>query len=277
MVDPAEFGAPDGRYTNTLSPERQQQIANALLKERPPVGRGQYVYYEVKPHTEAANVARTIEAVTFAEFFKGESADSVRELYGPYESQSVFFLAVDTRKKTPVGALRVIRNGSSGFLTLNDLEAPQTEEKGIGGVAPSAVMEQHGIEDLDECWDIGAVAVLPEHRGNKKVSVMLYRAMYKKAMEQDIKHIISIIDKNPYERSMQPLGIPFQPLAGLSEPFRYHGSKLSFAAYGRLDTFKPIMEEYRKSTRGVLVDLLAQQALSRLIKGTKDTEINLLP
>ncbi len=266
---------PELEYDNQLSPEKQRELVRQLLKERPPKTNGVFAYYEVSSSDEVANVARTIEAATFYEYFK-ETPASVKELYGSYEKQSLFFLAVDLKTGTPVGALRAQRNGENGLLTLNDLSDPATEKKGIGGIPVEDVKEYHGIKDLDDCWDIGAVAVLKGYRGDKRTSVMLYRAMYKKAMEQGVEHIVSIIDKHPYEGSMLPLGIPFKSLAGVEKPFRYYGSKLSVAAYGHLPDFFAVMDRYRRSPKGIMTNLLASGALSRLIKGKWDKEIDLL-
>lgn len=273
-----EFDAPnpENSYDNELSLEQQKELARVLIEERPPQRNGRFAYYEVASGKEVANVARTIEAAAFLEYFK-EAPAEVKKLYEPYEEQSLFFLAVDLKNDTPVGALRAQRNGENGLLTLNDLAAPVTQEKGVGDIPIESVKEYHGIASLDDCWDIGAVAVLPEYRGDKRTSAMLYRAMYNKSMEQGVKHIISIIDKHPYERSMLALGIPFQPLAGLEEPFRYYGSKLSYAAYGHVPDFFPAMDRYRRSGKGLVTNLVAKGALSRLIKGNRDNEINLLP
>ena len=265
----------DAEYDNELSLQQQKQLTEQLLIERQPSTNSQFAYYELSSETEAANIARTIEANCFNEFFK-ETPAELRSLYGPYEKQSTFFLAVDTSIGMPVGALRVIANGANGLLTLNDLSSPAIAEKGIGGISVDSIRQHHDIENLDACWDIGAVAVLPEHRGKKKVSVMLYRAMYKKAKEQGIEHLVSIIDKHPYEGSIQPLRIPFQPLAGCGEPFRYYGSKLSYAVHGRVDDFFPTMYRYLRSPQGWLVDIVAQGALSRLIMGKRDNEIQFL-
>lgn len=265
----------EAEYDNELSLERQRQLVNSLLMEHQPKTGGQFAYYELSPRVEIANVARTLEASSFYKFFK-ETPAELRELYGPYEDQSIFFLALDTETATPAGALRVITNGAHGLLTLNDIAAPATTEKGLGGISIEAIQESHSIENLDSCWDIGTVAVEPEYRGNKKVSVMLYRAMYKKAEEQGIEHLVSIIDKHPYDGSIRPLRIPFQPLAGFSEPFRYYGSKLSYAVHGYVNDFYPTMHRYLMSPKGQLVNMVAQGALSRLIMGKNDDEIQFL-
>jgi hypothetical protein len=272
-----EFDGPKAEtgYDNELSPERQKELVKELIKERPPQKNGRYAYYEVACTSDAANIARTIEAAAFKEYFD-EAPSEVREMYAPYERQSMFFLAVDLKTTTPVGALRAQRNGAAGLLTLNDVAAPITDKKGVGGIPIDVVKDYHGIENLDDCWDIGAVAVLPDYRGDKRTSVMLYRAMYKKAMEQRVEHIVSIIDKKPYEGSMLALGIPFKPLAGIAEPFRYYGSKLSHAAYGHIPDFFPIMDKYRRTGKGRVIDFVVHGALSRLIKGSRDKEINLL-
>lgn len=275
MAPELDVPKPELEYDNQLSPEKQRELVGQLVQERPPRTHGRFAYYEVASADKVANVARTIEAATFYEYFK-ETPASVKELYGPYEKQSLFFLAVDLKTGTPVGTLRAQRNGENGLLTLNDLSCPATDEKGVGDIPIDAMKEYHGIKNLDDCWDIGAVAVLSGYRGDKRTSVMLYRAMYKKAMEQGIEHIVSIIDKHPYEGSMLPLGIPFEPLAGLKEPFRYYGSKLSHAAYGHIPEFFPVMDKYRRTFSGRMTDLVANGALSRLIKGNRDREIDLL-
>lgn len=264
----------DFTINNELTSETMHRLASDLLDVKPPRTGGQFVYYELTNREPASNVARTIEASCFEEFFK-ETPQELRHLYGPYENQSTFFIAIDTKEKMPIGALRVIANGDNGLLTLNDMSSPESHEKGVGEVDLNTIKQYHDIESLNDCWDIGTVAVLPDYRGRKRVSVMLYRAMYNKAERQDIKHLVSVIDKHPYEGSIKPLHIPFKPLAGLDAPFRYYGSRQSYAVYGRLAEFKESMTKYYNTLAGRTVNLFAEGALARLIVGKRDDEIQL--
>lgn len=241
------------------------QRTREFVDSHPPSSDSHYICYRIDDQRDE-DIARTVERMVFEDTFGNDSAE-MASLYGPYEAASRFFLTVDQQTGHPVGALRVITNSENGLMTLNTLpesiDPPSTEE----------IMAQHGIESLDDVWDVGTVAVLPEYRGKSGgVSVQLYRALYVSMMNEGVEHMISVIDQKPYETMTKYLGIPFEPLAGV-EPFDYAGSAMSVATYGHVPDFFPKMDHKAKWTFTGRV--LARKALSALVYGRKDAALEI--
>lgn len=259
MNDPAselEPTTPERRYDLTF--EEASQLTQQLVNERPPNGDDRHVCYRLGDD-EYANIGRYVEREVFEAHF-GNDSEEMQTEYGPYEQNSTFFLTVDREKMIPTGVLRVIKNSPVGLKTLNDLEA----------IDPQFSIEDtkqfHKIDDLDECWDIGTVAVLPEYRSAQgAISVQLYRGMYVSAMKEDVQHFVSIIDSAPLSKLTDYLGIPFVPLND-SQPFSYLGSESSQAVYGHVPDFYNKMNRRRWTIKGIL----ARKALARLVKGSED-------
>ena len=246
-------------------------LVEQLVQERPPRSDDRIVCYQLEQGSKYENMARTVEREVFEKFF-GNDADEMAIEYGPYESQSIFFLSIDQESSTPAGVLRVIANGPAGLKTLNDLEA--SDDAQVPRIAQAEVQAVHGIDDMDSCWDVGTVAVRKAYRASRgeaqATSVQLYRALYTSALDNNINHLISIIDQKPYEKMTNFLGIPFVPMLG-SDGFPYLGSEKSFAVYGDVRKFYDTMNRKRKTIHG----LLARRALTPLVRGTRDRAINL--
>lgn len=247
-----------------LSGDVMNQRIEQLLAAQPPTGDGDIFCYRFdNQDLNMANVARTIECQVFEKAFNNDPRE-MAEIYGPYEDASIFFLSVDASTHQACGALRVIENSSAGLMTFNDLPA-QAATKNV-----EQMMSSHAIDSLDDCWDVGTVAVLPDYRkrNNFEVSVQLYRSLYVSAMSQKIKHFVSIIDDKPYKTMTQYLGIPFKPLNGTT-PFAFEGSNQSHAVHGYVPDFYKSMNRRRYTTKG----WLARRALSPLVKGTRDSNL----
>lgn len=222
-----------------LSPEVLRQKTAELLYERPPQGNAPEVYYKLEGADPYADIARTVERQVFEDAF-GNTTDKMEGAYGPYEYQSMFFLAVDRTGDEPVpsGTLRIIKNGPRGFMTLNDLAEKNGIEAGRRAEFIEAVRAYHNISDLDECWDIGTVAVLDQYRldHGHLTSVQLYRGMHVAGMTADVKHYFSMIDVDAHRILVRMLGIPFEPLAG-SGPVEYLDSAETYPVYGSTEEF----------------------------------------
>lgn len=248
-------------YRYLLSADEMHDRVGELLKDRPPKVDNPVVCYQLEGDT-MNDVARTVERIVFEQQF-GNDASVMNELYGPYEDASRFFLVVDQVNARPVGALRAIQNSDAGLLTLNTLPPEATD------VPIAEILPRHGIDALDDCWDIGTVAVLPDYRrSGQSASILLYRAMTLSALNDGIKHIVSVIDQKPYETMVKYLGIAFEPLA-TTKPFSYEGSDVSIAVHGHVPDLIP--KAKRKSV--TLHGLLARKALLPLAWGTKDDAI----
>ena len=263
-IDPIE-GQPGGASISYVLPPGQVAVlTEELLVARTMNVSSQhrFVAVEVDSGSTYANLGRHIEREVFeAEF--GNTADKMIEEYSPYEEASGFFLSIDRAKARTTGVLRVIRNSPNGFKTLDDIS------KEPFSISKQEALNYHSIDNLDEVWDVGTVAVIPDYRsGEGAVSIQLYRAMYLSAVDHDIEHLVSIIDDKPLKRMTQFLGIPFVPLAG-AEPRPYLGSKSSQPVYGYVPEFYEKMSRHKKTING----RLAGTALDRLVDGSEDDAI----
>lgn len=269
----SEFIANDERAVSRYQLSEEERMARTRqfldgLDSRP----SQLACYRVKDEA-MKDVARTIECEVFERHF-GNDAAVMADLYGPYEEASEFFVLADSRIQEPntggqviakpVGALRVIKNSSAGLMTLNTLP-PE-----VSSMSPTELAAVNKLEDLERCWDVGTIAVLPEHR-SQDAAILLYRALYKAACADNIQDMVSIIDARLYEKMTKYLGMPFHPLEGTG-PFAYEGSMQSYAVRGHIPDFYGIMKKHMRWTvRG----WLAHGALRDLVDGENDRAIHL--
>ena len=256
----------DMHYQYEMSREDVYRLTSRLIEEKAYQGDDQYKCYRIEGFSEYSNLARQIERQVFEEKF-GNDAEEMEREYGPYEEASTFFLSVDVENAQPVGALRIIRNTADGLKTLNDLEANRADLPFT--ITSRRAMLQHRIESLKECWDIGTVAVPKEYRHSAlgaDVSIQLYRGMYVSAMQEEVKHFVSIIDDKAHAILTEFLGIPFVPLCD-SEPFEYLGSKAIHATYGFVPDFYENMNRRRLSMSD---DSVERCVLDKLVQGDAD-------
>lgn len=259
-----------------LSPEVLRQKTAELLYERPPQGNAPEVYYKLEGIDPYADIARTIERQVFEDAF-GNTTDTMERAYGPYEQQSMFFVAIDRTLDEPVpsGVLRIIKNGPRGLMTVNDLAESQGVEIGQRAEFIEQIKAYHGISDLDECWDIGTVAVLDQYRLDRGhlTSVQLYRGMHVAGMTADIKHYFSMIDVDARRILVRMLGIPFEPLAG-SGPMEYMDSSETYPVYGNAEEFLKSANrkkaEVEERMRGRSAAVLFEKAFDVLVDGGGD-------
>lgn len=263
IPEPERTGHERAPQRYDLSEEELLARTSQLLDRLPPSTDRRFVCYQLGD-ASTEEVARTIERAVFETSFDNGDEEMSR-IYGPYESASRFFLSVDRIERRPVGALRVIENSPAGMMTLNRLP------EGASNMDSDQLLAFHNIDSLDDCWDVGTVAVLPEYRRQGQgISVQLYRALYVSAMKENVSHLLSIIDKRPYETMRNYLGIPFEPL-GDSKPFPFEGSDESVAVHGFIPDFYPKMRRQSLTLKG----LLARKALWPLVFGTEDQALML--
>jgi hypothetical protein len=260
-TEPQEHSGP----SYALSEERIHQLTAELFAERGSDTPKEYRYVaiEVSGESTYANIWRHIEREVFEATFPGNDAEKLTKEYSTYESASRFFISIDRTLQEATGVLRVIQNSPNGFMSLNDVAGDPFY------IGFEEVKKQHSIDDLDELWDVGTVAVLPEHRnGTGSVSVQLYRAMYLSALKHDIKHLVSIIDEKALSKLTEYLAIPFVPLAD-TKAGPYLDSEKSQPVYGYVPDFFKKMNRHRYTAKG----LLARKALNRLVKGSEDESL----
>jgi hypothetical protein len=240
-------------------------LSEQLLSLHPPTARNRFVCYPITGSSRFADLGRTTELQVFEEAFGNDRGLMERE-YGPYEHASQFFVVMDTERRQPAGVLRIIGNSSAGLKTLRDVAGEPLR------IPREDFQAFHGVEDLDRCWDVGTVAVLPEYRRSatrrRTVSLLLYRAFYVHALDRGIDHVVAVIDRYAH-RSLRALGIPLVPLCG-STPFSYLDSASSTALYGHVPEFRAKAEAHyrRLRARRPLLWCLLSRPLRQLIRGT---------
>ena len=204
-----------------------------------------YVAIEVNNDSKYANIGRYIERTVFEEAF-GNDANEMTKEYGPYESASKFFISIDRVTEQPIGVLRIISNSQSGLKTINDVIREPFN------VNLDDVIQQHNITDLNKVWDIGTVAILPNHLGSRGLpTVRLYRAIYKASLERGVDYWVSIVDDDVLQMVKDHFGIPFMPLAN-SKTGSYLGSEKSHAVCAYVPEFFEKMGKYMGAKSGPL-------------------------
>lgn len=223
----------------------ENQELRQLLAEWPFTSGGRFGCYLIADSNPYSDLARGIECCVFQQFFANDPSAMAAE-YGNYEAQSSFFLAVDRELQQPAGALRVIANSEHGLKTLNDIAREPLS------IPLDEVIQCHRIENLDECWDVGTLAVLKDYRGSAAghlVSTMLYGLLRAEAIRTGIDHIVAVLDIHAFRQLVEMLGVPFVPIAG-SRPFAYLGSESSIACYLSVPRASPSIEERMRSIVG---------------------------
>lgn len=248
----------------SLSNEDVTRLSSELFASQPPKTSDRFICYDLDGTSELSNLGRHIESTVFNDAFSNNE-DVMKDGYGKYEAASSFMVVMDQQKKQPIGALRIIENSPAGLKTLNDIkEAPLN-------ILTEDFKAAHNVDNLDECWDVGTVAVLPEYRSStlrsQMLSIMLYRALYVKAMRDEVKHFVAVIDSRAH-RGLNTLGVPFVPIKD-SETFSYMGSESSAALYGYVPDFFEKMDARLKriKEKHPIKSIPLSHALGRLMLG----------
>ena len=252
--------------TYELDQEDLSRLSDELLTSLPleqlPEG-SRFACTEISADSKFANLGRYVEEEVFVKEF-GNTPEEMVEQYGPYEAASRFWVVFDLNSRLPVGALRAIENSPAGLKTLNDIEEDYLR------IPTKEISDRYQL-DLDKTWDVGTVAVLREYRGRKHdflPSLTLYRALYRGAVNEDIKDFVAIIDKDA-KFGLDLMGVPFKPIMD-SESFSYLGSKVSWALHSRVEDLVPGVETVYEATKDHTDDInqLINRNADRLAYGT---------
>lgn len=253
-----------------LPRETIKQLTSDFLRTKELPDEERFVCFRVSGDHPVADAARNLEREVFEEVFDGNDAAFMDREYGPYESASTFFVSFDRETEMPAGVLRVMWNSDAGLKTINDLARPDMPIN----LTQDEIQRFHGIDDLDTCWDGGTVAVSKELQKNGMgVSMQLYRAMYRTAIENDIEHFILVIDEKLLPVLTDHLHIPFVPLCDTPK-FSYLGSEASQAVYGHFPEFRPIIDRKLESMKGDnSYEQIVIQALRKIFLGSEDRSL----
>jgi hypothetical protein len=248
-----------------LRDNQAADLSEQLLATYPPTSRHRFVCYPVGGTSPFADLGRRTELEVFEAAFGNDRAVMERE-YGPYEQASRFFVVMDQVERRPAGVLRVIAHSVAGLKTLQDIAGKPLR------IGVRDFQEFHAVTELDRCWDVGTVAVLPEYRRSasrtREVSLMLYRALYVHAMREGVEHFVAVIDEHAH-RGLRALGVPFVAIND-SGPFGYLDSASSTALYGFVPAFRARMEARYARLRRTrpLVWCLLATPIRRLMRGS---------
>lgn len=190
-----------------------------MLLERLP-GVQPLVCFEVRPSHPAADLARGIESAVFREFFNN-TPDQLAEAYAPYEEASRWLLVLDRHRQRAAGCLRYIVPSAAGMKTLVDARQPPLN------IPTMQALREHDI-DLARCWDVGTLAVMPDHRGNHEVALELYAHIFHAARRNHVQDMLAVLDDHAYKQLHDVLGVPWVHLCR-SGPVAYLGSAKSHA------------------------------------------------
>lgn len=232
---PDETAAPS-QYRYDLSDSQRDALTREFLSTQTCTTtsstRDRFVCFEIEGTDPFSNIARQLEREVFQASFGNDPVMLTGE-YASYEESSLFFLAVDTEKRVPAGAMRMIRNSDAGLKTLVDLaDSDRTPRP----VRTADVTRHHGIDELDRCWD-GASAAVP--RRYRRSLAAIHRqtlfTWYTAAVRENVEHFVSILDAPVYMIVRRIFGLPVVPLAG-TPPFTYMGGLNHQAVYAHLPT-----------------------------------------
>jgi len=227
------------RRAYDLTSSAMNRLTRQLMREYPATGTGRFSAYSIPDSSPYSDLARSIERRVFEPFF-GSSPAVMNEEYRRYEAHSMFLLVVDRELSQPAGTLRVIMNSENGLKSLNDIQGEPLN------LSLRRVMEYHGMESLDRCWDVGTMAVLKPYRGPQNehfVGTMLYGLFHAAACKAGIEHAVAILDGHAYKQLTEKLAVPFETIAGTG-PFEYLGVKGTRASYLPVPRVVPTVQSY---------------------------------
>lgn len=208
-----------------LSLDEERAAVQVLLDSSPEVitltDGPRYALMVINNDSEFSNLARSVEAEVFSEYF-GNDPQLMAEEYGPYEDASTFFLVVDTEDKRRAGVMRILRNSSLGFKATNDVSA-----MGITDLEPRQVLENIGVKSEETTLEIATIAAAPDYRGEKTnslISAAMYRALHKYCHANGYTDLIAIIDAKPLQ-NLHDIHLPVRTSPHVQSPFAYLDAK----------------------------------------------------
>jgi len=200
---------------------------------------GMYVVYAFDSTHPAAKISRAVEGAVMKDDWQ-QSPETSQEEAKSYESNSLFFLVVDTSDPElpkPSASLRIADCLDGGSETAQYYKAVHGEDA-ILPVELTVTQEdmQRGL------WDIVGVMATKESRGGI-ASAWAYHALYKASQELNVHRWISNITDAEF-KNLNGLGIPFKLIEGTEKVQMPRGDKkpISFGFYNiNVDDIRPNM------------------------------------
>lgn len=224
----AQVIAPD---YNEIDPAIEAQLITEALGQNPELAAAtsRYALLTLDGSSPYSNVARSLERRQFEDYF-GNTPEDMAVEYGPYETQSSFFLVVDREKKEAAGVMRIIRPGEAGLKSSNDLPSDKCktiEGEPVTDLTTPAVFSSMQLDPL-KTLDIATIAVRPDHgekaTGSPVVLAALMRALHGYTNSNGYDELVAIIDAVPLEK-LQAAGLPINFSSRVVTPFVYLGAK----------------------------------------------------
>jgi len=263
LVSP-EDQAQEAEWVERFGIERIGDLCNDFLRNgiegvdlTEQINDRQYVLAYIPAESPYADIARSVEAPTFAKFFKRSLTQHDREYGGKYDPTSVFATVIDvsTPLPTPAGVLRICDyDPEVGFKDVNDLLVDDPENPWIDEIKTNYFEEGETYAEaeawkrlgkraaghelsLADGYDIATHASGPNYRGAhgdlNGVSMLFFHACLRYAQVNDKENLFAIFDIPPF-KNLQQFGEPFDIYDDL-KPHPYGGPYDTIPAFCELD------------------------------------------
>ncbi len=244
------------RYNYEPTPQdEEERLVNSLIERRMGASDKKFGMYIIKGDDEVSQIARSLEAEVFGEFFNNDPDLMARE-YGPYEDASLFILVVDQESKKAAGLIRIIENSEVGFKSVVDLPRYWHGPDGRP-VELNKLAEENNLSDRnpETTWDIATLAVR-EGYNKTLVRPALFHGVFKLSKENGIKDWVGIVDEIVINKVTIPSGVHFKVYnyEGQPLPAENYLDAMSLPVYGNVDE----IEKGVKETSEEIYDLLGR-------------------
>ena len=198
----------------------------------------------LEPHDRFSDLARVFEQRVFArDLGANHTPELMAQEYGPYESESTFYVAYNPGLRRILGVSRAIYGTGAELPKVFDLVCNNSEckelvwQKHAVELKPEFVALHHDIQTTDSVLDFATLAVSPEYRvlqakGDLRPSTLLYAAMTRdshfnrgdtfasgEATEQLLRFLSDLV------------GIPAEPIVGLPAFAAFEGDEVLSAPF----------------------------------------------
>lgn len=237
----------------------------------------------LEPFDELAALARTVEQQGLSRLADGHSPSEMRHQYGPFEDQSLFFVALNTTSLEAVAAMRVVVGSAGVGPLVKSIDDTLRHPEFIGQTHPTpnatsnivdlrehtaadsgqlllshrrgrhVVEDRHGMKPGRLILDIATVVNIRAGLGSASSwSIVSTAAVLRCARELDADYCVSFVVTDVMDALIRLLRMPWVALAG-DQPVRYLESDpfLSQPAFFELKAFdSDVRAEYDRHVAG---------------------------